>query len=807
LKDVNNANSEYNIKEFATGGVTNRHHFEHPTYREELKGQQECYETLYLHTQDLVNYARAKALVSEGRKSVVGYQGFISADRLVIDIDNKDDLQAAKDETVNLVKRLVNECLISADHVEICFSGNKGFHITIPAQLFGNFEPSKELHSLHSNIVENLCAGYEQSIDYSIYNRVGLMRIENTIHGKTGLFAVPLTLEELTNNSIEQIKALATAQRTITTVDWTTINPSNALVDLKNKCLVELITKPNTTSGESESASYSKCDIKNWNKMFKHCPRLQEIERKSETGDNINHEERVFLGTIGTAFGDEGIGRVHELLKSQKNYNENLTDYATRSMINSGYKPTLCDTVCGNSNLCKAIKTINRRSPIAFAYTHDPSIDEPIDKYVESYVVEKITGYFDDLIYTSADETFYKYEQGLYRILKDDDVKMRVEQFLKYYIPKELINNGRLNNLVERIKIQPNLRYTGVMNAEMYKVNLRNGIFDLNTRTLSPHTKNLKSTIQLPFAYDPNATCSVFDNFLNDIFDGNKETIDYILKYICYLLLPTYAFQKVLVWIGSGRNGKGTLANIITNLLGPDNVSNQSIHDLADNQFSAIHLRGKLVNFSSELKTKDIELDMIKQLSGGDWISARELYKNAVKFQNIARLIIQANELPRFSEVGNAVTERFEFINFPKQFNGNNADTRLSDKLNLELSGIFNRVIGKMNDIIDSDGRIYFEAPADITTYKNTVLSQLNNVVEFVRECCVTDSKAETSLQSIFRGYTDWCGENNYRAVGKRTFRSTLEQTLHLKVENSSKHQNAVMVTGISFDSVHTRYL
>jgi P4 family phage/plasmid primase-like protien len=796
---VDNETSQFNIREYAINDVYERNQFHNTSFGETLKGERECYESLFLHTQDLISYAKLKELETK-KKSVRGYQGVVASDALIIDIDNKDNLAAAQAETVSLVNRLIREYDVPSEFIRINFSGNKGFHVNLPEKTFDGFTPSKDLPAIHSLIVEKLCAGYEQSIDYSIYNRVGLIRIENTQHGKTGNYAIPITLDELTICSIAEIKTMAASVRDIPGSDITAIKASAKLVQLKNDCMVQSVTVK--TPDESEATAFSKCDPKNWNKMFKYCHRLQEIQHKSETKERINHEERVFLGTIGTAFGESGIEKVHELLKDQDNYNPDTTDYYTRSMMNCGYKPTLCNTICGAGNLCGPIKTINRRSPIAFSYTYDAKTDEPIDKFIETYVIERILRYFDDLIYSSVDETYYKYDNGVYNIMKDDDIRMRVEQFLKYYIPKQLITNNRLDNLVKRMKIQPQIRFTGMMNAEMYKVNLKNGIFDLHSRTLGPHTKELKSTIQLPFAYNPKATCPTFDAFLNDIFDGDTDTIQYILKFICYLLLPTYAFQKVLVWVGSGRNGKGTLGRIITNLLGPANVASEDLHALANEQFSAIHLRNKLVNFSTELKTADLELDMIKKLSGGDMISARDLYKSAVQFQNIARLIIMANELPRFSEIGNAILERFEFIIFPKQYNGKAADTGLDEKLNAELSGIFNKAIEKMPDIIGSDNRIYFEVPQVITDHKNAVLSELNTVVEFKNECCSMAQNGGETLQDLFKAYCEWSKENNYRAVGKKNFRKVLEQTLKMTVVNSTAHKNRVYVKGIICDYV-----
>ncbi len=197
---------------------------------------------------------------------------------------------------------------------------------------------------------------------------------------------------------------------------------------------------------------------------------------------------------------------------------------------------------------------------------------------------------------------------------------------------------------------------------------------------------------------------------MSSIFES-KDVEDYILKVWSYLLLPTYPFQKIFVWYGTGRNGKGTLSRIIEAMIGTVNTAHEEIHELANGRFSSINLKDKLVNFSAELKSNELDLSMLKKLSGGDMVAADKKYKDKITFQNVARLIIMANELPRFSEIGQAITQRFEFIEFPKSFLKEQDDTALIDKLKNELPGIFNRVISMMPTIFDSKGAINFKGP------------------------------------------------------------------------------------------------
>lgn len=785
----------YGIREYAINGTNNRHAF-HPIEQvETLIGKTDCFQSIYLHSSEIENYYHAQATIT-GKPGLTGYKGIVSCDVVTIDIDVKDDLPRAQTILKGILYRLERDFGVDCHQVRIVFSGNKGFHLDIPSILFGGFTPSTDLPKLHSKIIYQLALGFDNAVDQDIYYTVGLIRIENTKHSASGLFSIPLTLEEVNSLAIDEIKALAVGIRELPVVEHSSLSFVQRLVDLKEQCIREMNAAPSLITS-SNSISYTSCDPKYFHTMFKHCSILKEIKRKAESKEMIGHPDRIILGTVATAFGQDGLKKVHEILQGQPNYDQQKTEYYMQTMAQNTYKPTLCNSICGQNNLCEAMKAINKRSPIAFAYTLDPDVDEKVKSFVETFVIEKIIRHFDNLIFAIIDQTFYRYEGGVYNPLTEDDVKSALEDFLPFYLPKKLITNARLNGLVERLKTMRGMRYDGTFNAEIFKVNLKNGIYNLRTGLLEPHTPAYKTNIQLPFAFDPSATSPTFDSFLLDIFNNDQKVVDYILKYWCYLLLPTYSFQKVLVWIGSGRNGKGTLSRIIQNMIGKKNIAFQDLHDLAKSKFSAKNLKDKLVNFSTELKTDDLELGMIKKLSGGDYISADVKFKDEIVFNNIARLIIMANELPRFSDIGNSITQRFEFIRFPKEYNGSAVDTMLDTKLESELPGIFNRVIAKINDIVQGDGSIFFVAPACIEENRQNALSELSNVVEFVETDCTKDPKFHFYLSDLYNKYQSWAKTSGYRPVGKKNFRGVLEGTLKYKVYNCTRHQNQVCINGL----------
>ncbi|HEY6191348.1 MAG TPA: phage/plasmid primase, P4 family [Bacteroidota bacterium] len=704
----------------------------------------------------------------------------------------------ARVAAIHIIENLRTNYSVEPASLSICFSGNKGFHLQVPAELFGGFTPSKDLPRLHKMIVEQLAGEFSYLVDYTIYGHVSIIRLENTLHENSSLFAIPLTFNELQEKSIDDIRTMAGSIRVdVRRKDPSTIASNQKLATLKHAMEEKILTAPVSTVDENNLYSYSNLNLQGWNKISKHCKVLKQIEQKGKTGELIRHDDRVALGSIATAFGDDGKKKVHDILKTQGNYDKDRTEYYMDTMADSGYKPKLCENICGPDKLCDAIKAINRRSPIAFAYTFDPKADQK-KKYVESFAVEKVGKHFSTLLYVIEEKAFYQYANGVYKQIDTEMLKAMICQFLPYYFPKEDVTNHGLNALLERLKLEGYIRFAGRLNAETYKLNLRNGIFDLVSRTLTPHTDKFKSSIQLPFAYDPKATCPVFDKFMQESFSKDYRIVDYILKLWCYLLIPSYEFQKVWIWLGEGRNGKGTLNRCMTSMLGDENVAFQDVHVLAHDKFSPIHLKGKLVNFSTEMQTDDLDMTMIKKLSGGDQITAEYKNKDKINFKNYARLIVLANQLPRFSDVGPSVLERFVFIPFKNTVAEKNMDTRLDEKLAAELPGIFNRVVAKFDTIVRSDGHISIETPKVLIDQRKSAITKISSVAEFACERYDRgNSTDKVPLKLLYSEYEEWCKYSGYKSLGKIRFADALRTTCKLRVESEASMNNQVCVYGI----------
>ncbi len=227
----------YNLTEISTNGPSHNGIFQNSHNHFNHTGVPDCYNSVYLHSQEIKPYFNTH-FNEKGQNSVAGYKGSVWIKQLVIDFDieeekRQEDLLQLKEDIKRFLLYLQQVYEVELSHLQYRFSGCKGFHIIIPAILFGGFDASETLPDQIRNIVIKLTEGWR--IDTSIYNHISYIRIPNTKNSKSNLFAIPLTKDELFRLTIDEIKELAKQPRTVDFIDPKELLPNTELVKLKDE--------------------------------------------------------------------------------------------------------------------------------------------------------------------------------------------------------------------------------------------------------------------------------------------------------------------------------------------------------------------------------------------------------------------------------------------------------------------------------------------------------------------------------------------------------------------------------------------
>ena len=298
-------------------------------------------------------------------------------------------------------------------------------------------------------------------------------------------------------------------------------------------------------------------------------------------------------------------------------------------------------------------------------------------------------------------------------------------------------------------------------------INLSNGMLNIRSGEIIPHNKAFYSRIQIPVAYDPDAGCPRFLQFLNELFPDHNLTIRSLQDFAGYCLLPEVFIHKCLFLIGSGANGKSVFINTLIKIIGKENVSALELHQLS-NKFLLGNLKDKLLNVSSEVQTRSpVDSSIFKQVVSGDLVQADMKYKQPFSFRPIAKHIFSMNEPPVITDRTHAMSRRLLIVKFNQTFDGIREDKHLEDKLSKELPGILNWCLEGLSKVLENENIIVSK---QMVFDKKEFMRAINPILTFADECCQFGDEKKVLKSQLYWRYTASCEESGLRSLSKIKF-------------------------------------
>lgn len=283
---------------------------------------------------------------------------------------------------------------------------------------------------------------------------------------------------------------------------------------------------------------------------------------------------------------------------------------------------------------------------------------------------------------------------------------------------------------------------------------------------LLEHTPSWFSTSKLAFPFDEHAICPNWNEFLDDVFNGDAESIDLLQKWFGYLLTPDNSLQKILFVIGKKRSGKGTIVQIMKSLFGQANITTPKLNDFS-RDFGLQSLTNKSVGIIADarLPKRADEIAIMEALlsiSGGDPQDIHRKFKDALSgYQLPTRFTIFSNEVPNLKDFSEAFVSRCMFLSMPNTYLGRE-DFGLLDRLRSELSGILNWAIVGRHLLNKSKHLVQPKKGAVLAeSLKSPVLRFCEKRIEFTKheEDCI-DTK------TLFDAWQNWVEKNELDCLG-----------------------------------------
>ncbi|WP_028987409.1 DNA primase family protein [Thermicanus aegyptius] len=308
-----------------------------------------------------------------------------------------------------------------------------------------------------------------------------------------------------------------------------------------------------------------------------------------------------------------------------------------------------------------------------------------------SYMLKRMT-----LVQLDNEQIFAYRKDGVFEEIKEGVLKSFCYNILHEAKPNSWEGSWE-GEYFKALKRQ--IPYVETMNPRRDYINFKNGMLNLYTMEFTEHSPNFLSTIQVPYEYDVNATCPIFEAFLHDVFEGDEERVNLIQEIMGYCFLPEIKIQMAFFFFGVGSNGKSVLAEVIRQMLGTQNVSNVALNNLSGS-FGMQSLLNKLANISTENEfDRKFGTQNFKVITSGDAVEVNIKYHAPVNTVLFAKSIVLLNQMMDSNDLSNGYFRRFLIIPFNKIYKELKAgqepeegvsymDKSLITKLLQELPGI-----------------------------------------------------------------------------------------------------------------------
>ena len=332
--------------------------------------------------------------------------------------------------------------------------------------------------------------------------------------------------------------------------------------------------------------------------------------------------------------------------------------------------------------------------------------------------------------------------------------------------------------------IDADLFHAGIDNAEVV-INLKTGCY-------RPAERDDFITKTLNIKYLGNSAKAVkWQLFLEQIFNGDKELIDWIKRWCGYLLTGETSEHLFIFCYGLGANGKSVFAETIKFILG-DYARAIASETLTASKRSAggaspdlMDLIGaRLVICSETEDNAALAESLIKGLVAGDSMTARKLFSDPIQFTPQFKLMMLGNHKPTIKGNDYGIWRRTRLIPFTRTFTTQERDPKLLSKLKHESPHIMAWMV---EGCLDWQKRGLNDTPASVKLATSEYQEEEDIFGNWLLECCTLISNNRELANELHNNYKKWCELNGFLYMNSNMFGRSLSERGFIKKKSNGK--------------------
>lgn len=320
-----------------------------------------------------------------------------------------------------------------------------------------------------------------------------------------------------------------------------------------------------------------------------------------------------------------------------------------------------------------------------------------------------------------------------------------------------------------------------------YLLTVENGTLDLRSGKLLTHDRRHLLTRLAPVVYDPRAECPTWLAFLTRIMADDDELIGFLQRAIGYSLTDDTSEQVLFLLHGNGQNGKSKMLEAIEGVVGDYGMQTPTTTLMAkrDNNIPNDVARLKGARFVKAIETDEghaLAESLVKQMTGGDMLSARFMRGEWFDFRPSFKLWLAANHLPTIRGNDDGIWRRIRYIPFEVQIPEDERDNQLGEKLKAEYPGILAWAVQGCL-LWQCDG---LKPPEKVTRATSAYRETMDRFSAFLEDCCVLTKNATVSAKRLRAAYEQWCADNGEHPKNQTWFGLQLQRRGAIKDKNGT---------------------
>lgn len=311
------------------------------------------------------------------------------------------------------------------------------------------------------------------------------------------------------------------------------------------------------------------------------------------------------------------------------------------------------------------------------------------------------------------------------------------------------------------------------LDSNAWQLNCWNGVLDLQKGSLEKHNPASGLSRLAPCSYEPDAKCPIWEAYLDKVMGGDQELIDYLRRAIGYTLTGSIREAALFVLWGDGSNGKSIFLETLGAILGDYSAMASTDAFLAKKSNGGPNpeiamLRGVRFIRSSETPSNGrFDEVTIKQLTGGDIVTARQLYGSFFQFRPVGKIWIATNHKPEVRGGDFGIWRRLQLIPFTVKIPKEEQDHRLAEKLKAEWPGILAWAVRGCLEW--QQGGI--QPPAAVLAATEDYRRESDVLDSFIEDCCtVMPPSFWEETAKLYTAYSEWCKTNGERCLTSSWF-------------------------------------